>query len=68
MSVDKLLDYNLIDLVFVLIPLFVFLAVIEMLVVYVFKFKQKNLITNVTFYERNGKNNLWYSANGNRSF
>lgn len=42
MSVDKLLDYNLIDLVFVLIPLFVFLAAIEMLVVYVFKFKQKN--------------------------
>ena len=41
MSVDKLLDYNLIDLVFVLIPLFVFLAAIEMLVVYIFKFKQK---------------------------
>ena len=42
MSVDKLFDYNLIDLVFVLIPLFVLLAALEMLVVYFFKFKQKN--------------------------
>jgi hypothetical protein len=41
MSVDKLLDYNLIDLVFVLIPLFVFLAAIEMLVVFFFLIKPK---------------------------